>query len=100
MENQKVCVVAMVHAKEGHAKDVHAAIVDMLLDATRAEDGCIKYTLHQDTKDENTFVFYEIWQSAAHLERHAQSAHIQAYREKVKDMLVSSSIHTLHECAE
>ncbi len=95
MEMQEVYVVAILKAQAGKSAALLSAISEVLLGATRAEEGCIQYALHQDMEDENTFVFYEIWQSAAHLEKHSQSAHMQEFKERSEGMIASGVIHKL-----
>ena len=51
-----------------------------LIELTRAEAGCLRYDLHESRHDPSRFVFYETWSSAAHLEAHSRSPHIQAFR--------------------
>jgi len=72
-------VVAEMKAKAGREDDLRRALV-ALVAPTRREDGCVQYDLHEKTDEPGRFVFYENWVSAAHLERHAASAHIQAFR--------------------
>ena len=59
-------VIARVTAKEGHADEVKAALLE-LVEPTLKEEGCIQYDCHQDLEDANKFYFYEIWESADHL---------------------------------
>lgn len=46
-----------------------------LVSASRAEAGCLQYDLHRDGDDAQRFYMLEIWQNAAALELHRQSAH-------------------------
>ncbi len=68
-----------------------------------AEDGCIEYMPMVDADIEfgnhqripNKVTVLEKWESPAHLERHLQSSHMQAYRENVKDMVESVTLSIL-----
>jgi quinol monooxygenase YgiN len=82
----KVTVVAHVHAKPGNEGEVKQALL-ALVALTRREQGCLNYDLHQSTADPAHFLFYENWASKADLDRHAQSAHIQAFRAQAADLL-------------
>ena len=89
-------VVAECFVKEGFAEELKAEMIK-LLEPTRAEDGCINYDLHQNQEDENHFIFYENWESAAHLAKHAQSAHIMAYRSVSKGKIASMKIYKMDQ---
>ncbi|MBZ5501579.1 MAG: antibiotic biosynthesis monooxygenase [Acidobacteriia bacterium] len=70
-------ILAHFRAKPGQEARARE-VLQALLAPTRAEAGCINYDLHQSLDDPAAFVFYENWESAAHLEVHARSAHIRA----------------------
>ncbi|MEL6256356.1 MAG: putative quinol monooxygenase [Bacteroidota bacterium] len=89
-------VVAECYVKKGFAQELKAEMIK-LLEPTRAEEGCINYDLHQDQEDENHFIFYENWESADHLAKHAKSAHIMAYREVSKDKIASMKIYKMDQ---
>ena len=79
-------VVATIRARSGSEVPVREGL-EGLLAPTRAEEGCVTYDLHVDLEDPCRFVFYETWQSEAHLEAHLASAHITANRERIGAML-------------
>lgn len=58
-----------------------------LIEPTCAEDGCIRYELHQNTADTTDFTFIEEWKDDASLDAHLESAHLAAAREKLGDLL-------------
>lgn len=62
---------------------------------TRQEEGCLNYDLHQSSDDPTKFLFYENWTSKAHLDRHAQSAHIQSFRARAGELLAAPTEITL-----
>jgi quinol monooxygenase YgiN len=45
---------------------------------THQEAGCVYYELHQSLENPREFVFYENWTSAAHLDAHLKTPHVQA----------------------
>ncbi len=49
-----------------------------IIEPTRQEQGCIKYELLQNQADPTDFTFVEEWESAALLDLHLGSTHIQA----------------------
>ena len=54
---------------------------------SRAEDGCIEYHMLRDREDPTLFIFYEIWQSRAHLDVHANLPHMKQFFEQRMDYL-------------
>lgn len=44
--------------------------------ATRAEEGCLAYTVHESGAQPGLFVTVEEWRSAADLEQHLQTPHV------------------------
>lgn len=70
-------VVATVTAKAGQEQEVKDLLLS-ILGPTRAEDGCVLYTLQQGQDDPATFVFYENWDSRAALDAHLASPGLQA----------------------
>lgn len=84
--SNKLTVVARVKAKPGKEADVKRVLFGLVA-PTRAEAGCINYDLHQSHDDAALFLFYENWESKSHLDAHARSAHIQAFRARVGDLL-------------
>lgn len=92
-------VVAQISIRPGRRDDFLAEfhqIVPLVL----AEDGCLEYgpTIDAETPiaaqqtDGNLVVIIEKWESVAHLEAHLAAEHMQAYRERVKEMVVESRL--------
>jgi quinol monooxygenase YgiN len=52
----------------------------VLVEQTRREEGCVQYDLHV-AADPRIFLFVENWTTAEALDRHAKSAHMQAFKE-------------------
>ena len=92
----KVTVVARVRALPGLEEQVREELL-LLVAETRKEAGCLNYDLHRSADDPGLFLFYENWESLAHLERHAESAHIQAFRARSKELLAEPTEITLWE---
>lgn len=96
-------VIASIHVKPG-TRGPFLAIFKANIPAVLAEDGCLRYepALDVDTgfpaqggvrADVVTIV--EAWQSLAHLKAHLAAAHMAAYREKVKDLVVGVQLQVL-----
>ena len=59
-----------------------------IMEQTGKEAGCIKYELLQNQADPTDFTFVEEWESAALLEQHLASTHIQAAVQKLDGLAV------------
>jgi quinol monooxygenase YgiN len=82
----KVTVVAKAVAKQDTVEAVKAELLK-LIEPTRQEEGCLEYTLHQDSTDPTLFIFYETWESDAHLERHMKTDHFTRFVAAVDGLL-------------
>ena len=68
-------VVASMKAAPGKREDLKREL-EALIAPTAAEDGYVNYDLHQGVEDPDTFIFYENWQSDAHLDAHLATPHL------------------------
>ena len=85
---QLLTVVAEMQAQPGKEEALRRAVL-ALIEHTRQEEGCVQYDLHVHTSDPSRFVFYENWTSQAHLDRHAESPHIQEFRTAIADLVTA-----------
>ena len=83
--DHKVTVVARFKAVEGMDQKLKELLLT-LIEPSRSDEGCIKYELHQAINDPALFIFYEIWQSKEHLDKHSATSHVQHFRSKAKDL--------------
>ena len=90
----KITVVAQFKARSGMEKDLREMLL-ALVAPSRSDEGCINYDLHQSIEDPGLFIFYENWSSREHLDRHAATPHVQAFRSRVADSLAESPKLTL-----
>jgi quinol monooxygenase YgiN len=96
MSNQILTVVAKVEAKTNHLEALRKGLIGLIA-PTLAENGCINYDLHQDHKNENTFLFYENWESRSHWEDHNVSVHIKAFQQATEGMIEKVEIFEMHK---
>jgi len=82
----KVDVVAHLHAKPGHEKELRE-VLEGFVAPTRQEEGCIRYDLFVDLDHPTRFTFIEEWASREALEKHGQSSHIAAGRLRFPELL-------------
>lgn len=62
------------------------------IEATRKEDGCLSYDLHQSVSDPDQVVFVERWRDREALELHFQSAHLAAWKRAAGPLIVDRSV--------
>jgi len=67
-------------AKEENIEELKALLITMI-DASREEDGCLFYYIHQMSEKPTTFVVLESWENDEALEGHKHSAHYLHYKE-------------------
>jgi len=76
MTEPLLTVVAEMSARAGREDELRSLLTGLLA-PTRAEAGCVQYDLHEATATPGRFVFYENWTSAAALEAHLATPHLQ-----------------------
>ncbi len=89
--SDQLIIIAEARAKAGHADALRTALLTMI-EPSRAEAGCVQYTLHEDHAEPGHFYFYEIWKDAAAFEFHTQTTHFKAFGPKVADIRASGSL--------
>ena len=81
-----ITIMAFITAKAGMQPQVREVLLDLVAQ-TRKEKGCLNYNLHQSQDNPREFVMYENWESAADLDAHARSEHLQAFGKAAKGLL-------------
>ncbi|WP_019528616.1 putative quinol monooxygenase [Dasania marina] len=71
-------IVATIKAKNQHIALLKSEL-EKLLVATRTEQGCINYNLHQDNQNPAHFFMYENWQNRAAWRAHKQAPHFEEF---------------------
>ncbi len=91
---EQVTVVARIQAQPGREDHVRRELLRLVAE-TRREQGCLNYDLLQLPGNPTQFLFYENWTSQAHLDAHARSPHIQAFRALAPELLAAPTEITL-----
>jgi quinol monooxygenase YgiN len=99
-----VYVLASIRVKPGRRSDF-IKVFKANMPAVRAEKGCIGYfpavdidaKLSRQVLDENIVTIIEKWENLEALHDHLNAPHMLAYREKVKDLVESSTLKILQE---
>lgn len=81
-----LCLIVKVKAVAGKEEQLKEVLTAML-EPTRKEPGCITYQLYSNEKND-TFFFYELWETPAHLEAHTKTDHY-LHLVKVREGLVA-----------
>ncbi len=76
MSKPTLRVVARLTAFPDKVAELKSLLLS-IIEPTRQEAGCIKYELLQNQSEPTDFTFVEEWESAALLEVHLGSTHIQ-----------------------
>ncbi|WP_434362048.1 antibiotic biosynthesis monooxygenase [Parasalinivibrio latis] len=74
-----IYLFAEMVAKAGCDEPLKSALLD-LVRGSRSEGGCVRYDLHQDSRDLNRFMIYEIWESKSALDAHKTAPHMEDFR--------------------
>lgn len=77
MDNDTVHIVAHVVARAGEEGRVQA-LLEKLIEPTRAEPGCLKYELFENKEKPGDFVFIEEYASDKAFQSHMDSKHVTA----------------------
>ncbi|MFN3574771.1 MAG: putative quinol monooxygenase [Phenylobacterium sp.] len=51
-----------------------------MLEASRAEDGCLEYSYAEDVAEPGLIRIFEVWRDPAAIDAHFQTAHMAAWR--------------------
>jgi len=96
-------VIATIELKSG-CREEFLPILKGNIPAVKAEDGCLAYDPFVDVDSglpfqgeirQNTVTLVEAWSSIEALHAHLKAPHMAAYRDKVKDLVVSVTIQVL-----
>lgn len=71
-----------------------------MIDASRAEPGCIQYSYAEDVIDAGLMHVTELWDTRAHLQAHFRSDYIAAWRAQWAGLEISGRNLTLYEVGE
>src|SRR5687768_15573124 len=85
MPERSIRVIAHLTAPADRIDEVREALIN-LIEATRAEDGCIRYELTQNNNDPADFTFVEEWTDDESLDKHLESEHIRDLRSRADEL--------------
>ncbi len=82
---EKIVLFARLKVKQGTEDEAKRAAL-AIIDASRAEKGCINYDFHQAIDDSTVFLWHETWTSRQAIEAHGNSAHFKEFSAAVKNI--------------
>ena len=93
-----IVVVGRVRTDEERRDDL-IRIGTAVAAASRAEEGCIAYSLYEDAETHNDFVFVEEWADDAALQAHFKTAHIAEFMRAIPEAIQWPPDVKFHEVA-
>ena len=88
MNPSTIHIVARIVAKPDAVAQLRV-VLEKLLEPTRQEAGCRRYTLLQNRHDPTDFTFVEEWASDAAIDAHLQTSHIRAAFAQAQGLLAA-----------
>ena len=86
----------MFVAKEGNIPELKA-LLEMMVQPSREEPGCLLYNIYQLKEQPTTFVVVESWEDEAALEGHKNSAHYKEYKSRFEPFTADKSSDEMEE---
>ena len=77
--------------------DEFLAFTKDLIKKSRAEEGCISYSLYQDPQNKGTFLFFEEWKNQAAIDFHFATDHFKSFGEKLDDFAATPPVITIFD---
>lgn len=91
---KEIIINVVLKAKSGKGEMLRAELLN-LVEASRNEDGCIQYTLHESVENKDTFVFYERWKDEEALAFHINTEHYKYCGQQTEPLLEKQEVHRL-----
>lgn len=82
----QVLLVVELTIKPGAKQEMREAL-DRLVDATRQEDGVVRFEVGLDPDDDTRVLGYEIWASQDALGEHSAKAHTREFKARVRELV-------------
>lgn len=69
MNDEEIVLIARLKVKADKVEDARQAAL-AIVEASRAEEGCLNYDIHQSIEDETVFFWHETWKNKAAIDEH------------------------------
>jgi len=77
--------------------DAFLAATKSLIEKSRAEEGCISYSLYQDPQDKTKFLFFEEWKNQAAVDFHFATDHFVKFGETLGECASEPAVITIYD---
>ena len=77
--------------------DAFLAATKDLIEKSRAEEGCVSYSLYQDPQDKTKFLFFEEWKNQAAVDFHFATDHFQKFGETLEECASAPAVITIYD---
>jgi quinol monooxygenase YgiN len=81
-----ITVISHVRARKGYEAIVRD-MLQRLVVPSRAESGCLEYSLHESIADPTLYVIYQVWDNEAALVAHSSAPHTAGFRRAAPGVL-------------
>ena len=78
-------IIAKNYISSNHIEEF-LELAQNLVNASREESGCLSYTLYQDIKEANVFVFIEEWKDELSIAAHNKTEHFTTIVPKLQEL--------------
>jgi quinol monooxygenase YgiN len=85
----QLIIVAESIAKPGCEDELRTQLLT-LIEPSRAEPGCVQYTLHENPDEPGRFLFYEIWKDDDAFVYHTKTKHFTEFGPKAAHLRLPS----------
>ena len=77
--------------------DAFTTAAKTIVAASRAEPGCISYTLYQSPYDKTAFFFFEEWKSQKAIDEHFAAPHFKAFADQLPALTAGPAEITIYD---
>ena len=92
----KKIISAQVFIKSEKVDAFIAATKD-LIEKSRAEEGCVSYSLYQDPQDKTKFLFFEVWKNQDAVDFHFATEHFRKFGETLGECASEEAVITIYD---
>ena len=81
-----IIVTGSITLRDGTREEMVEAS-EAMIEASRAEEGCLEYRYAFDLQDADVVAFTEVWTDMAALREHMGTPHMATFRERTADLV-------------
>ncbi len=97
--DKPVIITAKLFVKEEY-KEAFKQRVQPLIEATRKEEGCLRYEFYQDASDPTIFFFYEVYKNPEAQTFHGRQTYLEEFKLDRKVMLKQPPVTTIYDATQ